>query len=203
MKRFLQTFGLGFALSLLASGAAQAGTLNFKLTGSQQGLYEEETAPKLIKSTILRFKLTNKEILQLLATHYAMTFPSGAVIFLPSDGEISVRDKNGSVLLTVEEAVLSAEAISESLLADTDKTTPGSGNYVGSAEFLGAVDLNVNAETDYFYISGASRDRFTTSYSSGSYTYLWSIKAAGDGELGGFFVLINGSITEKESGFLE
>lgn len=204
MKRFVHCFSLCLTLVLLAGTAAQAGTLNFKLTASQQGLYEEETSPNLIKSTILRFKMTSKEILQLLATHYAMTFPTGSAIFIDSEGAVSVRNKNGDILLAVEETVLAVNAISYSLLADTDKTTSnGGGNYVGNVEFLGAIDLNAHSETDHFYISGASRDRFTTNYKSYSYTYSWSIKAAGDGILGGLFVLITGSADEKESGFLE
>lgn len=203
MKCFAILQGIGLIAALTLSNIAQAGALQFKLTASQQGLSGEETAPNLLKSTILRVKITNKEILQLLDPHCATPFPVGAVLFLSSDGIVYVREETAGIVCTVEETVLSIGAISQSLLSDTDKTTPSGGNYTGSAEFLGAVDLSSNSETDYFYISGPSRDRFTLNYRSWRYTYSWSLNAAGDGELGGVFVLISGSIKENEAGITE
>lgn len=83
--------------------------LSVKLTAYQQDLVDEEVSPTLIQSTFKQIKITTLDVLDLLAEHYDMTFPTGSKICFHRDSgdtTMNVYDKSGNLLLKVDEAVM-------------------------------------------------------------------------------------------------
>lgn len=97
--------------SATASADAEGCTLptSVQLSAYQQDLVNFVVSPTQTKSTFKQIKITTKDVLNRLATHYAMTFPVGSKLCFhrgTGDTTMNVYDKTNNHLLTVEEAVV-------------------------------------------------------------------------------------------------
>jgi hypothetical protein len=197
MKQF-KIAGLCAAGCVLAA-AAGAEIIDVKLTACQQGLEGSPIKANVYKSTVVKVRITTKDVLDLIATAYATNFPAGAKLFV-ADGNAQVLNTNGAVLLDVDAGIFEAEG-GEEVYSGLEKDT-ATGSYSERGSSVGHFYLDVG-EDDHFYVGGLVAYQYSEAYSTGKYKTAFSMNAAGDGYFGGDFSVLSGKVTGKGAGEVE
>lgn len=197
--------------------------LNFKLTGLMPAtnspiVKEKETSTGSTITTkyiAIKVKITNKEILTLLAAEAAISFPSGAKL-VGFDGEISVSDKTGTNILYSPDFTFDSESESVGIGTETESysetETKYTENYSGSGTETMIGSISFYSKPNYFSVSGLVKgtDSYNDSYVStesadtykGKYKYSFTATLAGGGYIdpAGGDGIISGTVTGTESG---
>lgn len=80
MKRIAILSALAAWVLLTTDAYAGPGKVDFALTLEQQGLVAEPSSPTTVKFSVLKFKLTTKDLLAIFADHYGESYPAGAML---------------------------------------------------------------------------------------------------------------------------
>jgi hypothetical protein len=160
-----------------------------------------QTNDTLSKNSVEKFKITNKEILKLIAAEYVTNFPSGfpagaqlAVDYF-FDGEFYVLDKNGTVLLANAGASQGGDSYDLYLYYDnyvytgSDTASKTTYNYTTIGEFYYQDASGINN----FDVYGLTTVKETYKTSSGSESFKMT-GLAGDGFIDGYNAVVSGTV---------
>jgi hypothetical protein len=160
-----------------------------------------QTNDTLSKNSVEKFKITNKEILKLIAAEYVTNFPSGfpagaqlAVDYF-FDGEFYVLDKNGTVLLANAGASQGGDSYDLYLYYDnyvytgSDTASKTTYNYTTIGEFYYQDASGINN----FDVYGLTTVKETYKTSSGSESFKMT-GLAGDGFIDGNNAVVSGTV---------
>jgi hypothetical protein len=216
MKKFKQSVlwaVLGFAVCV--AGQLQAQTvipmpLIAKLTIQRQGLSDAPTAgnTNLLKSTIIKVKVTAKDLLNLVAVAYNTTFSNATLVVDDVNGDVLVVDSSGAVLKNA-----TTDGFFENFFnSESNDIFSGTLDNVGFAAaitdiFSNELNFHDNPHNNSFELFGMETFKVSEN-SQGKFTDSFVLTGAGTGELetppgggnGTSLFIINGSVSGKGTG---
>lgn len=195
MNQLRMTF-MVLCAALLWAGAAQASAsyqINFKLAGATQTLLGNQTGPTVYESTVTKFKVTNKDLLFLLAIEYATPYPEGAQLALGSAGQFFVLSPDGlSTLQTIGAPVMALSSLT-SVRSGVQDTSP-TGSTKMTWQYSVFCDLNFGA-SNHLELHGLDTLKYTEKNATAHGKSAISIKFVGGGFWGGDEAVVSGTLS--------
>jgi hypothetical protein len=202
------------AFSAKAQDMDYSAPVNFKLTGLVQGedIISVKGDTTTTKSVVTKVKITNKEILALLADEAGETFPSGAKLvgnLAESEGgfDVVVADKAGTSILYSPDLSLTGDDLEVGTGKDseTESDTSSKSAYAWTGTTIGSVDFS--SSEDSFLLeglttiksSGSTSDSDTKSTETDKGSVKASVAGTGYSASAGGEAIIFGTVTAKWS----
>lgn len=189
LLNFVLSIGL-LAAALLGGNEAQAAnSVKFKLTAVVK-MPEAENPPGIFENEVEQIKITNKEMLDFLAAHYAGANAVGNVLSLDSNGNFVILDADGALVYDVAALYLDWSC-DDTVRYGTDDDVRG----LWSMKILGPGRIEMQSSiSNFFEIYGSCKGPSTKNYVTNKSSWNRALALAGNGRFSGLDTYFAGKV---------